>query len=72
MENDLQNRETRKKVVDFTLNAVFMGALKGALVAIPLRFLFRSPALGYFIIAYSIGNSLSRANNFLLDNVKEP
>ncbi len=71
MESELKNRETRRKVVDYTLNALFMGTLRGALVALPMRIIFRSPALGNFIIAYSIGISLSKANNFLLENVEE-
>lgn len=72
MESELKNRETRQKVVDFTLNSLLMGAIKGALIGLPVRVIFRSPALGYFVIAYSMGNSLAKANNFLLENIKEP
>lgn len=72
MESELKNRETRKKVVDYTLNALFMGAIKGALIGFPVRIVLRSPAIGYFIISYSMGMSLSKANNFLLEKVKEP
>lgn len=71
MEKELKDRETRIKVLDYILNATFMGALQGAIIGFPFRMIFRSPALGYFIFAYSIGHSLSKANNFLVANIKE-
>jgi len=71
MEKELNNKEVRSKVVDYTLNCLFMGTIKGIVVGYPIRIIFRSPSLGYFIIAYSMGISLAKANNFLIENVKD-
>jgi len=71
MEKELKERDERKKVLDYTLNSLLMGTLKGAAVGFPIRIIFRSPALGYFILAYSIGISLHKSNDFLLESLKD-
>ena len=71
MENQVQNLQLRRKVIDITLNNMFIGLLRGLILGIPLRFLFKSPSLGYFIIAYSVGSSLGKSNSFLVENLKD-
>ncbi len=59
------------RCLDYTLNSVFTGVLKGIVVGFPARLIFRSPTLGYFIIGFSIGMSLQKSNSYLIENLQD-
>lgn len=71
MEIELRKRELRKKVLEYTLNNIFVGTLKGALIALPVALLFRSKMIGYFVLSYSVGIYLSKSNDFLVENIND-
>lgn len=64
------SRDDRRKILNVTIDNAARSALFGMGVGGVFGILLRSRYVFLFAVAYSVGNSLSKSNQYLLDHLK--
>ena len=64
-------KQEKKKIINFTLDNMALATTKGILAGSALGLLFRSYNLGWFVLAYIVGNSLRYSNDYIIEQLKE-
>ena len=62
--------EEKQKILNFTLDNVAAGALKGLFIGGALRMVTKNKVLGLFAFSYMVGMSLRESNDYILTTCK--
>jgi hypothetical protein len=73
MERKIQkvlSREEKQKIMNFTLDSMSMGCLKGVLAAFILNKFFKRGAIPILGFSYFVGMSLRESNEYIFENYR--
>jgi hypothetical protein len=65
------SREEKQKIMNFTLDSISMGFLKGFLAAFVIKRFFNRRAIPFFCFSYFIGISLRESNEYIFENFRD-
>ena len=64
-------KQEKRNIINFTLDNMALATTKGILAGSALALLFRSYNIGWFVLAYTVGNSLRYSNDYIIEQIKE-
>ena len=64
-------KQEKRKIINFTLDNLALATTKGILAGSAVGLLFRSYNIGWFVMAYMVGNSLRYSNDYIVEQLKE-
>ena len=65
------SKQEKRKIINFTLDNLALATTKGMLAGSAFGLLFRSYNIGWFVMAYMVGNSLRYSNDYIVEQLKE-